>query len=66
MNARKSSKKLSRYVSRQVKAFTWDDLIEMAKANMERNQARILQLQATIRYFKGRKAAGEPCPAALD
>lgn len=58
MGKAKSSKK----VSNMVKAVKWDDLIDLAEENIGRNEARLLQLRALVRFFEGRKAAGEPCP----
>ena len=40
----------------------WDDLIGIAEENIERNQLKLTQLQALVRYFQASKDRGEPCP----
>ncbi len=40
----------------------WDDLIVLAEEGIERSELKRTQLRAAVRYFRSRKAAGEPCP----
>lgn len=54
--------KSTKNASKTVKVMDWDELIGLAEENARRNALRLGQLQALIRFFKGRKAAGEPCP----
>jgi hypothetical protein len=61
-----SKRKSTKNESRKLKALTWDDLIDAAEENLKRNKTRVGQLEATIRYFQGRKEAGERCPATVN
>lgn len=58
MSQRKATKK----ESGQIKPMKWDDLIDLAQENIQRNEQRAEQLRALVRFFEGRKQAGEPCP----
>ena len=39
-----------------LKPIEWDDLIALAQENIGRNEDRLTQLRALVRFFEGQKA----------